>query len=81
MTEDFNTRNNNWDPAFPHYLTHTNTLRDVADSFDLELSVPINQVSTWYADKFQDANSVLDLIFFCTNAKKFVNYSISTDFW
>ena len=38
MTGDFNIRDNNWDFLYPHYPVHTNTLREIVDSFNLELS-------------------------------------------
>jgi len=43
MTGNFNIRDNNWDLL---YSTHVDILRKIADSFNLELSIPINQVST-----------------------------------
>ena len=42
MIEDFNIKNNNQDPLYPHHSTHANILREVADSFNLELSMSIN---------------------------------------
>ena len=47
---DFNIRNNDWDLVYIHYSTHADTLRIIADSFDLEHSLPINQVLTHYVD-------------------------------
>ena len=38
MTGNFNIRDNNWDFLYPHYPVHTNTLREIIDSFNLELS-------------------------------------------
>ena len=38
--------------------------QEVADSLNLELSIPIKPVSTWYTDNSQDSNLVLDLMFF-----------------
>ena len=37
MTGNFNIRDNNWDFLYPHYPVHTNTLREIIDSFNLEL--------------------------------------------
>jgi len=52
MTKDFNIRDNDWDLSYFYYLVHTNMLQEVANSFGLEISTPINSVSTWYADNF-----------------------------
>jgi len=41
MTGDFNIRDNFWDPNFPYHFSHRDTLFDIADSFQLELSKPI----------------------------------------
>ena len=41
MTGDFNIRNNNWNPAYLHYSIFADTLREIAISFNLELSTPI----------------------------------------
>jgi len=50
MTDDFNMRDNDWDLSYPHHLTYTDILQEIADSFNLELSLPINQILTHYAD-------------------------------
>ena len=46
MTEDFNTRNNDQDHLYLYHSTHIDTLREIANSFNLESSMPFNQVST-----------------------------------
>ena len=48
MIENFNIRDSDWDLPYPysHHSIYTNTLWKVADSFNLELLVFINQVST-----------------------------------
>ena len=80
LTGDFNIRNNNWNLLYSHYSKHTNILRKIADRFNLELSMLLDQVSTWYIGNPQDSNSVLDLIFFYANTEKFNNYMILLDF-
>jgi len=50
MAGDFNIRDNNWNLLYLHYLTYKDTLREIADSFNLELSLSINQGLTQYVD-------------------------------
>jgi len=42
MIGDFNIKDNDWDSLYPHYSTHADSLREIVDSFNLELSTPIN---------------------------------------
>ena len=63
MIGNFNIRDNNWNPLYSHYLLYVNTLREIADLFDLELSTPINQVLMRYLDNLNNFNSVIDLMF------------------
>ena len=63
MIRDLNIRNSDWDPFYSHYLSYSDILIEVADSFDLKLSTLINQVSTCYADNPNDSNSVINLMF------------------
>ena len=79
MIEDFNIRDNDWNFLYLHHSIHTDTLREIADSFNLELSMPVNQVSTQYADNPQESNLVLDLMFLHANVEEFNNYVISLD--
>ena len=58
-----------------------NTLREIADSLNLELSSFMNQVSTQYTNNSQELNSVLDLMFLCENMEEFSNHIISPDLW
>lgn len=70
MTGDFNIKNNNWDPLYPYHSIHTDTLREIADSFNLELSMPINQIPTRYADNMTESNSVINLILLWNNSEE-----------
>jgi len=56
-------------------------MKFVIDSFNLELSVSINQVLTQYVDNSQDSNLVIDLIFLWADAEKFNNHQILPDLW
>ena len=79
MTGDFNIKNNNWDLLYPHHSIYTNTLREIANSFNLGLSIPINQVSTKYTDNPNKSNSVIDLMFLWINSEKINTYLILLD--
>ena len=48
MTGDFNIRNSSWNLDFPHHSVHRDTLINISDSFNLELSKPTNYVPTRY---------------------------------
>ena len=37
MVGDFNIRNNNWNPSYPHHSTYADILREIADLFNLEI--------------------------------------------
>ena len=77
MTENFNIRDNNWDSLYLHYSTHTDTLRELASSFSLELSMLVNQVPNYYIDNIQDL--ILDLMFLWANVEEFNNHTILLD--
>jgi len=64
MIGDFNIRDNNWNPLYSHYLLYVDTLRKIADLFDLKLFTLINQVLMRYLDNLNNSNSVIDLTFF-----------------
>ena len=76
MTGDFNIRNSLWDPSFNHYSSISDDLIIIADSFNLNLLVPTNQVPTRYSDNNNDSNLVIDLIFLCCDSFKLNNHSI-----
>jgi len=50
ITGDFNIRDSLWDPAFPHYSSHSNTLFEIANSFQIDLSKPVIFLPTRFAD-------------------------------
>jgi len=62
MTKDFNIGDIDWDSLYPYYLIHTNTFREIADSLNLKLSMPINQILTRYTDNIIELNLVINLM-------------------
>ena len=79
MTGDFNIRDSFWNLNFPYYSTHRDTLFDIADSFQLEISKPTKFFPTRYFDNNQDFNSVLNLVFLCPFSTEFNNHYIHPD--
>jgi len=79
MTGDFNIRDSFWDLYFPYYSTHRDSLFDIADSFQLEISKLTEFFPTRYSDNNQDSNSVLDLIFLWPFSAEFDNHHIHSD--
>ena len=76
ITGDFNIRDNHWDPLFPHYLSISDDLIIIADLFNLDLSMPTNQVATRYSDNPNDTNSVIDLMFLWSGSLELNNHTI-----
>jgi len=74
MTGNFNIHDSNWDPSYPHYSIHADTLHKISNSLSLELSISINPVPTQYADNAQDSNSLIDLMFLQPNHGGFDNH-------
>ena len=74
MTEDFNIRDNDWNLSYSHYLSYSDILREIADNFNLDLSTPINLVSTQYVDNFQNSNLVIDFMFLYAKSEGFNNH-------
>jgi len=76
MTGDFNIRDNNWDPNYPHHSAHTKDLLTLAESLGLDLSPPINLGLPRFADNPCDTNSVIDLVFINPNNSGFGQHSL-----
>jgi len=74
MTGDFNIRDNDWDPNYPHHSVYTKDLLTLAKSLGLDLSLPINPGPTRFADNPHDTNSVIDLAFINPNNSEFSQY-------
>ena len=64
---------------YSFHSAYSNTLTDIVDSFDLKLSCSIQQISTWYTDNVNDANSIINLIFLCLNSTEIDNYNILSE--
>ena len=79
MTGDFKIRDNLWNPLYPYYSSHSDDLFIIADSFNLELSIPTNRVPTRYSDNCQEVNLVLNLMFLYFGSDKLDNYIIHPD--
>jgi len=78
MIRDFNIRDNKWNLLYSYHSNHTNSLKEIADSFNIELSTSVNQVPMQYTNNSQDSNSVLDLMFFCFTSEELNNQMISS---
>ena len=76
MTNDFNIRDNDWNLSYLHHSIYTDTLIELAGSFGLGLSIPVNQIPNQYADNPNNSNSVIDLIFLRADSEEFNNHSI-----
>jgi len=74
MIEDFNIRDSDWNPSYSHYLLYSDKIREIADNLNLDLSTPINLVSTQYVDNSQNSNLVIDLMFLYVKSEGFNNH-------
>jgi len=79
MVGDLNIRDNNWNTSYPHHLTHADTLREIADSFNSEISIHINQIPTRYTDNTSEPNLVINLMFLWTNSEELDTHTILLD--
>jgi len=81
MASNFNIRNNDWDSSYPFHSTHSDTLLKIANSFDLSLFSPVQQVSTQYSNNNNNTNSVIDLFFLWLNSIEIDNHIILPELW
>ena len=78
IASDFNIRNSIWNSSYLFHSSHSDSLLKIADSLDLKLSNPIQQISTQYSDNTNNANSVIDLFFLYSN---FMKININPNIW
>ena len=81
MTSDFNIRDQLWYPSFSHHASISDNLFIIADSFNLDLSIPTNPVPTRYSDTMDKSDSVIDLMFLCSGSSKLNNHMIHPEWW
>jgi len=79
ITKNFNIRDSFWNPYFPYHFIHRDSLFDIADFFQLEISKLTKLFPTRYSNNDQDSNSVLDLIFLWLFPTEFNNHLIHSD--
>ena len=61
MIRYFNIKDNDQNSLYPHHSIHADTFRKIVDSFNLELSMLINQVSLCYIDNFNEQSFYLTI--------------------
>ena len=76
ITGDFNIRDYFCDLNFPHHSSYRDTLFEIMDLFQLEISEPYKFFPTRYSDNPQNSNSVLDLVFLCPGSSELNNHYI-----
>jgi len=81
MMGDFNIHVSLWDPSYIHHSSISNDLFVIANSFNLSLSYPTDQVPTRYSDNANDSNSVINLMFLCSDSSELNTYHIHPEWY
>ena len=79
MVGNFNIRDSNWNSSYSFYLIHSDTLLDIANSFDLKISYSTQQILTWYFNNANNTNFVINFSFLQPNSIEIDNYSILSE--
>jgi len=64
-TRNFNIRDSNWYPTFLYHFTHTDTdtINEIVNNLNLEMSTPTLQILTRYTNNENNTDTIIDLIF------------------
>ena len=81
MTGDFNIRDSLWNSLYSFHSSISDNLFAIADSFNLFLSFPTEQVPTRFSDNANNSNSVLDLMFLRCDSEEINSHVIHPDWW
>ena len=81
MMGDFNIHVSLWDPSYIYHSSISNDLFVIANSFNLSLSYPTDQVPTRYSDNANDSNSVINLMFLCSDSSELNTYHIHPEWY
>ena len=76
LTGDFNIRDHFWDLNFPYYSYYRETLFEIVDSLQLEISESYEFFSTRYSNDPQISNLMLNLVFLHPGYSEFNNHHI-----
>ena len=76
LTGDFNIRDHFWNLNFPYHSHYKETLFEITDLLQLEISKPYKIFPTRYSNDPQISNSVLDLVFLHPGYPEFNNHHI-----
>jgi len=76
VASNFNIRDSDWNSSYSFYSSYSNILFKIMNSFNLSLSLSIQQVLTQYSDNENNSNLVINLFFLQSNSTKLNNHKI-----